>query len=62
MTGAELALWRASVGLSQQEVADRLGMSLRGWQYWEAEERANPGLLLVRALRDLERELAEERK
>lgn len=61
MTPADLKAWRGRMGLTQPDLARRLGVTLRAYQYWEAGERSNPGLLLVRALRDLERELAEER-
>lgn len=51
---------RANLGLSQQAIADALGVNVRTWQNWEAG--AVPPqypLMLVRALRDLEREIAE---
>ena len=62
-TPQALAAKRANLGLTQQQMADALGVSLRTWQHWENAERppAHP-LMLVRAMRDLERELAEERK
>lgn len=61
MTPDELRDWRARMGLTQEEAATRLGVTLRAWQHWEGAERTPPPYLM-RALRDLERELAEERK
>lgn len=59
MKPAELKKWRERFGLSQQNAADLLPCQLRTWQRWEAGENEPPGFLL-RALRDLERELAED--
>lgn len=61
----ELRAWRERFGLTQQQAADRLpagpnpDAARRTWQRWEAGEN-EPPLMLLRALRDLERELAED--
>ena len=60
MTAVEIRDWRERMKLTQQEAAERLGVTLRAWQHWEGAERTPPPYLF-RALRDLERELAEER-
>ena len=39
MKAAILRQWRDRLGLSQREAADALGLSLRGYQYYEAGER-----------------------
>ena len=55
-----LAAKRADLGLSQQAIADHLGVKLRTWQSWEYGERPPQyPKMLVRAIRDLEREIAE---
>lgn len=36
MTGEELKAIRSRLGFSQQMMADRIGMSLRQYAYWEA--------------------------
>ena len=59
-TPEALREWRDRMRLSQAEAATRLGISQRAWQMWEAGERTPPPYLF-RALRDVERELAEER-
>ncbi len=52
----ELRAIRAELGLTQTEMAKRLGVKLRGYQAWEADEgmskRAIPGpaVLLARRL------------
>ena len=33
---------RASLGLTQQEAADSVHVTLRGWQMWEAGQRKMP--------------------
>lgn len=55
----ELRAWRERFGLSQAKAAELLPITLRQWQRWEAGENEPPAYLL-RALRDLERELAED--
>lgn len=61
MTPTQIRAWRESVGLSQQAVARRLPCGARTWQHWEAGTR-EPPTFLYRALRDLERELATDRR
>lgn len=39
MKPALLRQWRDRLDLSQREAADALGLSLRGYQYYEAGER-----------------------
>lgn len=48
---------RHRLDLSQQAMADRLGVHLRTWQAWEYGEASPPGNLLERALRDLTEEV-----
>ncbi len=55
----ELRAWRERFGLSQARASELLPCLLRTWQRWEAGENEPPPMLL-RALRDLERELAED--
>lgn len=55
----DLRAWRERFDLSQAKVAELLPCQLRTWQRWEAGENDPPAYLL-RALRDLERELAED--
>ena len=41
-----LKAWRKDHGWSQSKAANELGVSLRGYCYWEAGERVPPGRLL----------------
>jgi len=43
MTPAEFRAARAALGLSQRELAERLEVTIRALQMWEAGERAVPG-------------------
>jgi len=43
MTPAELRAARTALGLSQRELAERLEVTIRALQMWEAGERAIPG-------------------
>jgi DNA-binding transcriptional regulator YiaG len=46
---------RAKLGkLTQAQAAERLGVSLRSWQYWELGERV-PHPIIQEAIRRLER-------
>ena len=60
MRAADIRAWRESVGLSVPEAARLLPTTERTWRRWEAAEREPPPFLL-RALRDLERDLALRR-
>ena len=58
MEGSDVRKWREARGLSQRRLAALLGVDTVTVYRWEAGDR-KPPLLLVRALRDLDRELAE---
>jgi DNA-binding transcriptional regulator YiaG len=58
MTPDEIREARDRLGLSQVRLAERLPVSRRTLEDWEAGRR-NPPDYLVRAIRDLERELTE---
>lgn len=46
--GRRLLLLRKELGLTQQEVADQLGLSVRGWQKIERDEAVPSGDTLLR--------------
>ena len=62
MTGNELRAWRKDLRLTQEKMADKLGVSRRKYQYAEAAETSDVGrtmTLLVNGFKwDLERETA----
>jgi transcriptional regulator with XRE-family HTH domain len=53
MTPAQLRGWRNTRGLTQTQLAARLGVTLRGYARWERGERDIPALLPL-ALKGLE--------
>ena len=60
MTPAEIREGAHRLGLSQAQLADRLGLDVMTVSRWERGERAcSMPEVLRRALRDLERELEE---
>lgn len=58
MTAAEIKERRQSLRLSQAKLAARLGVTVNAVAKWEAGH-THPPPYLWRALRDIERELAE---
>ncbi len=61
MEGKDVRAWRQQRGLSQKRLAALLGVDVVTVYRWEAGDR-KPPLLLERALRDLDRELAEQQR
>jgi transcriptional regulator with XRE-family HTH domain len=57
MKGAELREWRLALGLTQQELADKLEVSRNTVARWERDEMAIPGFLHL-ALKSIESEAA----
>lgn len=60
MNPDDLLAFRRRLGLTQAQAGEKIGATRRTWQDWETGRRTPPGYL-ARALRDLERELMEER-
>lgn len=57
----DLRDWRGAYGFSQPEAADRLGVSLRTWQGWEAgREPRYPRLVRLALVAAAEEWLAED--
>lgn len=61
VTGAEIRAFRERLGMTQQELADALGVHYMTVGRWERGEM-EPSPLLGRALRDLERERTTEER
>jgi transcriptional regulator with XRE-family HTH domain len=61
MKGAELRKRREALGLTQQRLADRLGVARNTIARWERQERAIPTYLDL-ALKSIEREKPRQRK
>jgi len=53
MKGAKLREWRLALGLTQQELADKLEVSRNTVARWERDEMAIPGFLHL-ALKSIE--------
>lgn len=61
MTPADLAAYRARLGLSLDEIAGALGIDRMTWWSWEqGRKEPRQPVILERALRDLEAELQGE--
>lgn len=63
VTGPELAQWRTDHGLTQQQLADRLGLNrvtIADWERGAANTKILKSRVIDLALRELERELAEK--
>lgn len=58
MTGAELATWRKAAGLTQAQLAARIGRGLRAVQSWEASAELRP--VIENAIHGLSLHLAAE--
>jgi transcriptional regulator with XRE-family HTH domain len=56
VTGKELRDYREKLGLTQKELADKLGVAMNTVSRWELEERKIPEFLSL-ALKTVEREL-----
>jgi DNA-binding transcriptional regulator YiaG len=54
MTPAELRTLRHSLGLTQPQMAERLGVSTSGYRKWEHGERgiSGPVLILIEQIKD----------
>jgi transcriptional regulator with XRE-family HTH domain len=61
MKGDKLRERRQALGLTQQRLADRLGVSRNTVARWEREEMAIPGFLGL-ALKTIEREKPRKKK
>jgi transcriptional regulator with XRE-family HTH domain len=61
MDGDAMLEWRRARGISQDRLAELLGVNRVTIFRWEKNKRAIP-VYLERALRDLDRELAEQKE
>ncbi len=62
MEGGALKQWRETHGLTQEALADLLGVRAISVSRWERGAANPPGELLVLALAELDRRLAETRR